>query len=94
MTDPPTDAQAETLIATVERACADGDTDPGGAVSPREVARRTEWAEKTVSTWLGMLVDEGRLLRRWGIGAETNRPRQSYAPPESNVGAVEEVADD
>jgi len=68
------------IIAAVEAAIAEGDTDTGGGAHPSAVAARTPLSESGVAPRLRQLADEGELVQVWGVGPHI--PRQSFRLPD------------
>lgn len=71
----------EDFVGVVEQAHADGANDDSGGVHSTTVAERLDVSHTHARRRLNRLVQEGELVRVWGINPETSLPRAGYLTP-------------
>lgn len=68
----------ESILAAIETAIDEGDTDIGGGAPPPAIAARLPIAASTVSKRLRDLEAEDKVEQVWGLGGPMGAPRRSY----------------
>ena len=70
----------EDVLAAIEEAIEEGDTDIGGGAPPPAIAARLPIMTRTVAKRVRDLEDEGVIEQVWGLGGPHSKPRRSYVP--------------